>query len=523
MSYVSLVEQSTTPPTPTTGKVRVYVGTDGNLRSVDDAGAVIIYGAGVTQEQVEDFVGALIQAGSSKVSINYNDAGNILSIDVNQANINHDALLNFVANKHIDHSTVNVNAGAGMSGGGAITASVTLTNADRGSVAVTTHEAALDPHPQYLTSAEGSAAYQPLDGDLTAVASLAGTGIVTRTAANTMTTRTITQSTGITVSNGDGVSGNPTIAITSTGVSAGLYGNNAQVPQFNVNAQGQLTSATSVNISINAAQVQDFTEASQDVIGSTLVDSSSIDFQYNDVANTQTAVVLPAGVNHDALQNFVANEHIDHSAVSISAGTGLTGGGDITTNRTISMPNVGTAGTYGNASNYPVITTDAQGRVTNVTTQAVAGGGWTELVTTADIIVNSNVTLTNVTQLQFAATSGMTYYLEYTIIFRAQATTTGFAITIGTSNTAAGTLACMANIPIAADGTAALYTGNITALGDVVTGTGVQTAQPTWFICNVKGVFICTTSGTVLPQFRSEVNGSNVNFGTGSVALIRKF
>lgn len=37
--------------------------------------------------------------------------------------------------------------------------------------AVTTHEAAGDPHPGYLTAAEGNAAYQPLDAELTALAS----------------------------------------------------------------------------------------------------------------------------------------------------------------------------------------------------------------------------------------------------------------------------------------------------------------------------------------------------------------
>ncbi len=37
------------------------------------------------------------------------------------------------------------------------------------------HEAAPDPHPGYLTPAEGNAAYQPLDSDLTAIAALATT------------------------------------------------------------------------------------------------------------------------------------------------------------------------------------------------------------------------------------------------------------------------------------------------------------------------------------------------------------
>lgn len=42
-------------------------------------------------------------------------------------------------------------------------------------------------------------------------------------------------------------------------------------------------------------------------------------------------------VNHDGLLNFVADEHIDHSSVDITAGAGLTGGGDITQSRTLAV------------------------------------------------------------------------------------------------------------------------------------------------------------------------------------------
>jgi hypothetical protein len=40
---------------------------------------------------------------------------------------------------------------------------------------------------------------------------------------------------------------------------------------------------------------------------------------------------------HDNLSGFVANEHVDHSLVSIIAGNGLQGGGDITSSRTLSI------------------------------------------------------------------------------------------------------------------------------------------------------------------------------------------
>jgi hypothetical protein len=42
-------------------------------------------------------------------------------------------------------------------------------------------------------------------------------------------------------------------------------------------------------------------------------------------------------IDHDSLSNFVANEHIDHTGVTFTAGTGLTGGGDISSNRTFNV------------------------------------------------------------------------------------------------------------------------------------------------------------------------------------------
>ncbi len=42
-------------------------------------------------------------------------------------------------------------------------------------------------------------------------------------------------------------------------------------------------------------------------------------------------------VDHDATTNFVANEHIDHSTVSITAGVGLTGGGTLEATRDIAV------------------------------------------------------------------------------------------------------------------------------------------------------------------------------------------
>lgn len=51
-------------------------------------------------------------------------------------------------------------------------------------------------------------------------------------------------------------------------------------------------------------------EQAQDAVFNAMVDSSSIDFQYNDAGNSWTAVVLPGGVDHNSLLNYSANNHV---------------------------------------------------------------------------------------------------------------------------------------------------------------------------------------------------------------------
>ena len=67
-------------------------------------------------------------------------------------------------------------------------------------------------------------------------------------------------STGITLSSG-------AISITNSGVSAATYGSASAVPQVAVNAQGQITSASAVNISVPASAITDFSEAVDDRVG----------------------------------------------------------------------------------------------------------------------------------------------------------------------------------------------------------------------------------------------------------------
>lgn len=147
---------------------------------------------------------------------------------------------------------------------------------------------------------------------------------------------------------------------------------------------------------------------------------------------------------------------------------------------------------------------------------------WTELITTADLSTNSGTTLTSITELGKDVVSGKSYYFEYTILF--QSTNTGTGIVLAMNGTGlGGRVAGIVNIPISAvDGTAALFSGNITSFGDVVIGSGTQ-ATNTTYVANIKGVFQSTATGTFYPVFRSETAFTTVRVMTGSVALLREF
>lgn len=58
---------------------------------------------------------------------------------------------------------------------------------------------------------------------------------------------------------------------------------------------------------------------------------------HNNTAHSVSFFYQNSDINHDLTTNFVSNEHIDHTGVTLTAGTGLTGGGDISANRTFNV------------------------------------------------------------------------------------------------------------------------------------------------------------------------------------------
>jgi len=118
------------------------------------------------------------------------------------------------------------------------------------------------------------------------------------------------------------------------------------------------------------------------------------------------------GVTYKVQVNAVLNVSGVPSTRQVNAGTGLTGGGDLSVNRTISvavggigstqLDNTGvTAGVYGSSSELPIITVDANGRITAATTTSFSVSGYVPV--TRQVIagtglsgggaLNNNVTL----------------------------------------------------------------------------------------------------------------------------------
>ena len=65
--------------------------------------------------------------------------------------------------------------------------------------------------------------------------------------------------------------------------------------------------------------------------------TSSINTTIKNKLNSDGVVSGSVQVNHNGTTNYDANQHVDHTAISISAGSGLSGGGTIAATRTITL------------------------------------------------------------------------------------------------------------------------------------------------------------------------------------------
>jgi len=105
-------------------------------------------------------------------------------------------------------------------------------------------------------------------------------------------------------------SGETTIDLDNTAVSHGTYGGSNKAVTFTVDQQGRLTAASDASISITASQVSDFTEATQDLIGSSLGEGEGIDISYSDPAGIVTISGEDASDTNKGIASFSATDFV---------------------------------------------------------------------------------------------------------------------------------------------------------------------------------------------------------------------
>jgi hypothetical protein len=233
-------------------------------------------------------------------------------------------------------NTAYVLAGTGLSGGGRLTGNVTVTLANTAVTPATYGSASTVP--QIAVNQQGQ---------ITSAANVGITIPVANVTGAVPNTVYVLAGTGIT--GGGALTGNVTVSIAATTVTAGAYGNASTVGTFTVNGQGQLTAAANTAISIPASAIN------------TAIPNSGL-------ANSSITI------NGTAISLGGSGTVTASTVGTLTLGTGLTGTSfNGSTNVTTNLANTTVvAGSYGNASTVGNFTVDAQGRLTSASNTAIA-------------------------------------------------------------------------------------------------------------------------------------------------------
>jgi hypothetical protein len=231
--------------------------------------------------------------------------------------------------------------------------------------------------------------------------------------------------------------------------------------------------------------------------------------------NGDSVVSGSSQISHDSTTGYSANRHVDHTAVTITAGSGLTGGGDISTTRTISIATGGVtnamlAGSIANdkltnsAITIAGTSTSLGGTITLATitgnsgivsgSSQITAGSTTGFATAVKTQLDTNTVVSGSSQITLSSTTGYSanQHVDHTAV----------SISAGNGLSGGGTIAATRTLSL--DTTSATFTSGVTTQNNAL---GVVSGSKT-----ISGITLGSNLATL--TIGSGLSGTSYNGST---------